>query len=338
MLDGVDNNDYTVTLDSARTLPEAVAEVQVQTLPFSAEFGRNSGAQFSVITKGGTNQFHGGAWEYYRGNWMEPLSLTNKRVGVTATPRFNVNQFGGDFGGPIIGNRTFFFGLLEWDRRREAPTANNASTANVPTPAGYAALKTVPLGPLQTQASRQAVLSALTFLPEIYAQVTNYENVRNVGINTTPIEVGTIRIPVANPSNFFSSAARVDHKISDTDNLMYRYHIDKRNQPNFTDNLQFGSRWAAPYQILQQNHALSYTRALSSRFLNEARLAYVRGNLQFPENDPVTPTVNIANFFIIGGLNVFPQGRLGHTWQYQDVASYVAGRHAMKFGLAIRRM
>ena len=112
MIDGVDNNDLSVTLSAARTIPEAVQEVQIQTTSYSAEFGRNSGVQFSAITKSGTNAYHGEAWDYYRGNWMEPVSLTNKRTGVNATPRFVVNQFGGDAGGPIVKGRTFFFSLV----------------------------------------------------------------------------------------------------------------------------------------------------------------------------------------------------------------------------------
>src|SRR5205823_8321008 len=194
MLDGIDNNDISVTLDSARTIPEAVSEVQVQTLAYSAEFGHSSGAQVSVVTKGGTNQFHGAGWEFYQGNWMQPVALASKRAGMNATPRFNMNQFGGDLGGPISHDRTFFFGLAEWNRRREAPTPGNATAANIPTPAGYAALSNIPLASGQTQASRQAVLSALSFLPQVYPQIANYENVRNVPINGAPIEVGTIRI------------------------------------------------------------------------------------------------------------------------------------------------
>src|SRR5262249_19746869 len=93
MLDGVDNNDLSVTLNSLRIVPEAVAEVQVQTASYSAEFGRSSGAQFSAVTKSGTNSYHGDAWEYHRGNWLEPVSLTNTRAGITDTPRFVLNQF-----------------------------------------------------------------------------------------------------------------------------------------------------------------------------------------------------------------------------------------------------
>jgi len=336
-VDGIDNNDATTTITSSRILPEAVQEVQIQTEAYSAEFGRNSGGQLSVVTRGGSNKFHGEGWDYYRGNWMEPISLTNKRAGKFYTPRFDVNQFGGDIGGPIVHDRTFFFGLAEWDRRREAASAGNATSANIPTPTGYAALSTIPLAAGQSPASRQSVLSALAFLPSIYPQVGNYSNLTNVTINGAPIQIGTILIPLAQPYNFFYSAARVDHKFSDKDNLSYRYHIDKRDQPNLTDNTAFGTRWTASQAILRQNHALSYTRTFNSRFLNEARMAYVRGNLDFPENDSVSSTVGIATFFTIGGLNAFPQGRLDHTWQYQDVASYTVGHHAMKFGADLRR-
>jgi outer membrane receptor protein involved in Fe transport len=337
-LDGTDNNDYAVTLDAARVTPEAIAEIQVQTSAYSAEFGRNSGAQFSIVTRSGTNQYHGEGWEFYRGNGMEPVSLSNKRAGIYNTPRFDVNEFGGDVGGPIINNRTFFFGLLDWNRRREAPDARNAQSANIPTPSGYAALQTIPLASGQTQASRQAVLSALSFLPEIYPRIARYDNLKNdFFINGTPVQIGTVLIPLPKPYNFFSNTVRIDHKLSTKDSLAYRYYIDKRDQPNLTGNLQFGSMWGANQEILHQNHAFSYTRIISPKFLNESRLAYIRGNLRFPENDPVSPTVTLSNFFTIGGLSAFPQGRLDYSWQYQDVISATTGRHAMKFGLDIRR-
>jgi len=336
-VDGVDNNDLSVTTNSLRIIPEAVQEVQVQTTAYSAEFGRTSGAQFSAITKSGTNEYHGEAWEYYRGNWMEPLNLTNKRAKLTETPRFVLNQVGGDVGGPIVRERTFFFGLLEGNRRREAANAANATSVNVPTPAGYAALPTIPLGNGQSAASRQAVLSALSFLPELHSQVGNYENLRNVPINNIPVQVGTIRIPLPQPSNFWYNVVRIDHRLTSRDNLTYRYHLDKRDQPNITGNLGFGTRFTAAQSILKQNHAISYTRTVNSRLLNEARVAYTRGFLDFPENDPKSSTATISGFFTIGGSTAFPQGRVEQLYQFQDVATYLAGRHSFKFGLDVRR-
>src|SRR5262249_19292564 len=153
--------------------------------------------------------------------------------GLRATPRFDLNEFGADLGGPVVKDRTFFFGLADWNRRREAPDARNAASANIPTPAGFASLPNIPLASGQTQASRQAALSALSFLPQIHSQVSNYDGVQNVAINGVFIPVGTILIPLPKPYNFFSSTGRVDHKLSNRDNLMYRYYVDKRDQPNF---------------------------------------------------------------------------------------------------------
>jgi len=338
-IDGVDNNDLSVTLNSARVIPEAVQEVQIQTTVYSAEFGRNSGAQFSAITKSGGNAYRGEVWENYRANWMEPLSLTNKRVPLSETPRFIHNQFGGDVGGPIVRDHTFFFGLAEWNRRREAPDARNASTTppNILTPAGYAALSTVPLRSGQSTASRQAALSALGFLPQIQAQVRNYDNVRTVTVNTVPLEVGTVRIPIANPFNFFYNVGRVDHVLSTKDNVTYRYHLERRDQPDVTSNLQFGTLWSGGQTISRQNHAVSETHTFSGNFLNEVRVAYVRNNLDFPERDPNSPTVGITGFFTIGGSSNFPQGRIDQFYQYQDVATLTTGRHSFKFGADVRR-
>src|SRR5262249_44011742 len=82
IIDGADNNDLSITINGTRVIPEAVAEFQIQTTAYSAEFGRNSGAQVQIITRSGTNQFHGEGWEYYRGSWAEPVALSNKRAGL----------------------------------------------------------------------------------------------------------------------------------------------------------------------------------------------------------------------------------------------------------------
>jgi hypothetical protein len=337
LLDGTDNNDLSVTLSNARTIPEAVAEFHIQTTAYSAEYGRNSGAQVSVITKSGSNRFHGEGWEYYRANWMEPVSLLNKRAGLSETPRFVHNQGGGSVGGPIKHDRTFFFGLFEVNRRREAPDARNATSANIPTPTGYAALATVPLDAGQSAQSRQGVLDALKFLPEVHSQVTRYDNITNVTINNVPIQVGSMRIPLANPYNFSYTLGRVDHRLTEKDQLSYRLQLDKRDEPNVTSNLRFGPKWAASQAIFSQNHALSHTRTFNPNFLNEFRGAYIRRNLDFPENDPVSPTVAIASDFTIGGLANFPQGRIANTYQFQNVATAFKGRHSFKMGLDLRR-
>ena len=83
-----------------------------------------------------------------------------------------------------------------------------------PRPPALRLFKTFPWLPGQTQASRQAVLSALSFLPQVYSQVTNYDNARSGAINGVPVQLGTILIPLPKPYSFFSNTVRVDHKVS----------------------------------------------------------------------------------------------------------------------------
>ena len=342
IVDGVDNNDISITQVANRLIPESLAEYQTLVNPYATEFGHSSGGQLSVITKSGTNQLHGDLWDYYRGNFMEPVSLLNKRAGLNATPRFSHNQTGADVGGAIIHDRTFFFGLFEANIRREAPDARNATAVTIPTPAGYAALASVPLRPAaagsvaQTTASRQAALDALKFLPAVQAGITTYDNLRSITINNTPIQIGTVFIPLANPNDFFYYQARIDHKLTEKDNLSYRFLIDKRNQPDTASNLGFGSRFSAAQVILGQNHALSHTREFTPRLVNEFRASFIRRNLNFPENDPVSSTIAITGFGTIGGAASFPQGRIQTSWQFQDIVSYQIARHGLKFGADIR--
>ena len=337
LVDGADNNDLLGTVASARIIPEAIAEFQVQTSAFSAEYGRNTGAQISILTRRGSNLLHGEIWDYYRANWLEPVNLPNKRAGLNETPRFVQNQAGARIGGPLRRDRTFYFGLLEVNRRRESADARNAQAAVIPTPAGYAALSTVPLGSGQTPESRQATLDALSFLPDIHQVVNRYENLTSQNINGTPIEVGTIGIPLSNPFNLWYGLGRLDHRLSESDNLTYRFLVDKGFQPDVAANRQFGSRFTAASDFMHQNHAFSLTHAFSPRLMNEFRFAYSRSNIVFPENDPRSSTVQILGAFTTGGASNFPQGRISNIFQWQNVTTYLQGRHSLKFGIDIRR-
>ena len=161
MIDGSDNNDISVTIATSQIVPEAVAEFQVQTNAYSVEFGRNSGGQINLITKSGTNRFHGEAWEYY--TTSEPLLPHQHREGYatsTNPPRYKRNQFGMDIGGPIVKDKLFFFGLYQHDMLR--PGERPGLTTRIPTQAGFNALRNVPIGAGQTAASRQAVLDRIS--------------------------------------------------------------------------------------------------------------------------------------------------------------------------------
>ena len=356
-IDGTDNNDISVTIPTSEIFPEAVGEFQVLTNAYSAEFGRNSGAQINVITRSGGNDFHGDVFHFYRGAKLNALSNIEKQAGLTRPTQFVRNQFGFAVGGPlhlprfgeggpaiISGrDRTFFFVGFQEDLIRQSVLG---ATVRIPTPAGFAALQGVPLRPAtstrpaQSAASRAAVLSSLSFLNQVYQNNPVFTSVNTTAavINGVPIETGNVRLTRPRDDDGFNYIMRFDHKLTENDNLTFRYSRDASYSSNLTSNTTFGPIFSARQDIIDQNMALSLTHVFGPRVLNEFRGSYVRRNLAFPENDPTTPTTTITGFFTIGGLSNFPQGRIQNSYQFQDIVSVLMGRHAMKIGADIRHI
>ena len=113
-VNGGDANDQFVNLPTIQPTPDAIEEFRVISNTFDAEYGRNSGAVVNVVTKSGTNQWHGNVYEYFRNKVLNAQGYFN-----TIKPQFNQNQFGGTFGGPIKKDRTFFFFSYEGRRLRQ---------------------------------------------------------------------------------------------------------------------------------------------------------------------------------------------------------------------------
>jgi len=347
-IDGSDNNDITVTLATTPVFPEAVGQFQIQTNPYSVEFGRNSGAQINVITRSGTNDFHGDVWEYYRGSRLNALDNIEKSNGLTRPSRFNRNQYGFTIGGPLhlprFGeggrsiidgrDRTHFFFGYQGDKTRSSNVLQAAIT--IPTAAGFAALNSVPLRAGQSAGSRQSVLSQLGFLNGVYGQGPVFRNLQNITVNGVPIQFGTTNLGVAQPDDTNTFITRIDHIIGSKDNFTFRYISNKANDPNVTSNLTFGERFAAAQTLFDQNVAVSETHVFSNNVLNEFRASYIRRNLDFPENDTQTLTTNVSGFFTFGGLSNFPQSRITNYYQLSDTLSWTAGNHGLKFGADIR--
>jgi len=116
MIDGMDNNEREQGFLGVRPSIDAIAEVKVDTNSFSAEFGRDAGAVVNVITKSGTNQLHGTAYEFFRNDLFDARDYFTTVAAVPEKPEYRENQFGGSAGGPIFKNRTFFFGDAEDNR------------------------------------------------------------------------------------------------------------------------------------------------------------------------------------------------------------------------------
>src|SRR5262249_5189435 len=129
LLDGISNMDTQIgsALGNFR-ITDAVQEFAVQTSVPTAEFGRGHGAQVSIVTKSGTNQFHGSAFEYLRNSKMDAADVFTNKLGG-AKNALHRNQYGATLGGPIRKDKTFFF--VSWEGFRQVnPTV---STTRVPT-------------------------------------------------------------------------------------------------------------------------------------------------------------------------------------------------------------
>src|SRR3989454_9880668 len=141
-VNGGDANDQFVNLPTVQPSPDSIAEFRVLTNTFDAEYGRNSGSVVNVVTKSGTNNYHGNVYEFFRNTVLNANAYCFTAVqGIPCDkPKFNQNQFGGTFGGPIVKDRTFFFTSYEGRRIRQGipsplvfvPTASERPSATQP--------------------------------------------------------------------------------------------------------------------------------------------------------------------------------------------------------------
>jgi hypothetical protein len=136
-VNGGDANDQFVNLPTIQPTPDAIEEFRVISNTFDAEYGRNSGAVVNVVTKSGTNQWHGNIYEYFRNKVLNAQGFFN-----TIKPQFNQNQFGGTFGGPVKKDRTFFF--VSYEGRRVRQGVSGRRWQFLPAPRGRGIFRLVP--------------------------------------------------------------------------------------------------------------------------------------------------------------------------------------------------
>jgi hypothetical protein len=113
-IEGVDNNLKTVTGPLVYVPNDSVAQFSLLQNQFSSEFGHSSGGQFNTIIKGGTNELHGSAYEYFQNRNLNALDQAFFRQGIYDKPRYDQNRVGGAVGGPIVKNKLFYFGNFEY--------------------------------------------------------------------------------------------------------------------------------------------------------------------------------------------------------------------------------
>jgi len=362
-VDGVNNMD----VGSNRTLLvfpsiDAIQEFRVERNSFSAEFGQAQGAVVNLITKGGSNEFHGSAFEFYRNDALNANNFFLNRAGQPK-PQLDYNNYGGNFSGPIVKNRIFFFWSEEWRRERRGQVLS----AHVPTAAEKrgdfsgpltGSLPHVPGGVCTTSNTSGCFpgnrIPTNLLSPAGLAFVKLYPDPTGPGI-------GDWATSQLQPIDTRQDSIRGDITLNDKTNLMVRYINEKWTHLAATGNFwgdsaypTLASDWSQP----SHSFAVKLTNTLTSKAVNEFQFS-IAGNDIIITTSPGTQALEdeiaskIPTVFPHGG-----DGLIGGTvpslfwgaggysniwhqapWQnredlyiWKDDFSLVKGSHEWKFG------
>lgn len=341
LIDGQDNNDNSIAGQAFQ--PDngaAYGEVTILTNAYSAEYGRGGGSVTNVISKGGSNDFHGSAWELNRNTYYAAIPADQGFSGVCSNPGPNCssvgnpvdneNVFGYAVGGRIIRNKLFFFQTTQWDRERQTA---NGSTLKLPTANGVTTLQA--LGP---NANVTFLLAAMNGLR---GSSTNLSAPIDLGNGRGLVEMGFVqRSGIGADSNGRTENVRADWIAGEKDNFSARYiRSDSSFSPdlfNFPAQLQpFDSQQGGPSQTI----GTTWVHTFSPRAVNEFRASFTEINFSFSPTaataaNPLSlhPQVTVSGLPTLGFPSNLPQGRGHKTWQYQDALSYSIGKHTFKAG------
>jgi hypothetical protein len=357
-IEGIDNNNKSVTGPLVYVPGTAVGEFTVITNQFSPEFGHSVGGQFNTIIVSGTNQFHGAAYEYFDNRNLNAENAI--QGGKLPNPRYDFNRYGGQIGGPIKRDKLFFFGNYE----RQTTGQSGQYWICSPTTAGMAALadgthnfNATNLGIFNTYMTPYASTTQVTAVNDLACgtQQTGpqYTTVYSDGVlnpktgvygTANPVEIpqGNYSITAPNYNNFRALTTGGNWTISSKDSFRLRYIYNDYAGIDTTASLPaFYQPTPTKYHLV----ALSEYHSFTSNLSNEARLGFNRyynvtpaGNFAFPGLDSF-PNLTLAdfNFINIGPDPNAPQETIQNLYQFTDNVSWVKGKHNIKMGFDGRK-
>jgi outer membrane receptor protein involved in Fe transport len=357
MIDGADNVN---AVDAGYVLKppiDAIAEFKILTHNATAEFGRNTGSTTNIVTRAGSNSFHGAAWEFLRNNAMDASDYFSHSV-----QPLKQNQFGGTFGGPIIKDKTFFFGYYEGFRNRQGETVPATVPSLAERQGNFAEQCTAGFGPsgLCTNAQQQ-----LTFFgtPVPFNQMTLFTPIDPTAKNVLPFfplpnvgENGFIATQTLSQNND-QFGVRLDHYLSHADTLNFRYMYSSgpttdplspvgANVPGFP----VGQDDRAQNFVAQETHVFSPTTIgvvrfsyLRNKFLLDQHLNHESPSDLGFQYDPTLasaagpPFIQVGGYASVGDPITGPRNTYQNTFSYSGSLSWIHGRHELKFGGGYRR-
>lgn len=355
IIDGTDDNERVIGTIGVRPNVEGIQEITVETNSYSAEAGRTAGGVVSIITKSGTNKFHGTAYEFFRNDIFDARNVI-QRTGNK--PELRQNQFGGSIGGPIFKDKTFFFGDYEGLRIVSGVTYQS----NVPQLAQYNDINSLDGG------SPEALVAMGNNGPGTYAiDPIALAYLKLFPAPTNANTTGNNYVISPNKTQYSNTFdVRVDHRFNPSNLFFARVtynKVDTVTPPALgtVNGLQIsGGRYifAGPATDKATQYGLGYTHIFNQNLLLDLRAAYTRINnfsapLNYGKNPDTTlgfgPNMNFnalssfltpiqfGGFSDIGDGAYVPLQDIDNTFQYSAVVNYTIGNHSLKFGAGLIR-
>ncbi|HWT45591.1 MAG TPA: TonB-dependent receptor, partial [Vicinamibacterales bacterium] len=339
VMDGTTNNDTFNTGFVLRPPPDAIQEFKIQTHSYAAEYGRNAGAVVNVVTKSGTNAFHGAAWEFNRSDALQAKNYF--ALSTQPKPKLKQNQFGGAFGGPVEKNKLFFFGYYEGYRNQQGSTSNIvvATDAQRQGNFGSTTIKDPLTGlpfPNNTIPASRLDASALKLLDQFVPQANSGANRYIVSPTTT--------------DNRDSLGLRMDYQFSGSNTLLGRYlrtTTDRVTPPITTPAAQEAKATLQDFMMsdtqLLGTHAINVARFASNRIAANPAVTSGLNNADYGINVPNTNPLaqglafmGVTGFFNLGDPQQPFVKRLNQVYEVSDDFTWTKGGHQLKFGADVQ--
>jgi hypothetical protein len=349
LLDGVDNNDSDVRGYVLQPSVDAIQEFKIATNSYSAEYGVASAGQVNIVTRSGSNEFHGTVYDYLRNRDLDARNFFDG----SQKPQFIRNQFGAALGGPVVKNHTFFFASYEGLQEAQGQT----QLGTVPTAAvrggNLSSLGTAVFDPFTGQPFPNDTIPASRISPNAANVLALFPqpNLPGASGNYLGNPIGNVKENEA--------TVRVDHQFSDTSQLTARYNYGSQNlfEPyaeNQTELPGFGD------YVFNRGHnaLLQYVKTLSPRTINSAFVGFNRAVRQvFAQNyttnvnalwgvnylptvprDFGYPGISVTGYSRVGDVASLPIDRADNTFQVGDILTLIRGAHSIKIGGGLRAL
>jgi hypothetical protein len=337
----------------------SIDEASVVTNAYSGQYGQQAGAQVSLVSKGGTNNYHGNVQYQWNGDVLNANDWFNTASSPQVTRPFsNNNQWAASFGGPIKKDKTFFFIDTE-GIRYIVPSTQTVYTPTAAFLTDVQANVSALFGPTSPTATTYAKAASLfeaapgfnsgVILPGGAASCT--DGFTGVVADSSPAVVAaggcvqSFQASPALPAKEWLLIGRFDQNVGTKDRLFFRFDIDTGKQATYADPIDPAAFSAASYQPAY-NNSLNWSHVFNGTTSNNfvAAISYYRAIFTEMTNGASSPfpyTMYLVAEAPINGLNalnyVFPQGRNVTQYQFVDDFAKTLGRHSLKFGANFRR-